>query len=272
MQFGFMPGRGTNDAILILRKLQVKHLAKNRKLYFTFVDLEKAFNRVPRKVIWWTMQKLDIEEWIVQFEQAMHNNARSKVRVNNTSGDEFRVKVGVHQGSVLSPLLFLIVLKALSREFCTGAPWELLYADDQVIIDETEDELRMKLIKWKTNLEAKGLRVNMRKTKTMVTGVYLQTLKDSGKYPCSVNRKFVGSNSIYCNACLYWVCKKCSGVTFRLKSNPVTAVADATVLFVQLMGDLVTNIYSSKIKNRMSLIRLVTLVTRYDRCWRWLRS
>ena len=79
MQFGFVPGRGTTDAIFILRQLQEKHLAKNKKLYFAFVDLEKAFNRVPRKVIWWAMRKLGIEEWIVRFVQAMYNNTRSKV-------------------------------------------------------------------------------------------------------------------------------------------------------------------------------------------------
>ena len=65
MQFGFMPGCGTTDAIFILRQLQEKHLAKNKKLYFAFVDLEKAFDRVPRKVIWWAMQKLGVEEFIV---------------------------------------------------------------------------------------------------------------------------------------------------------------------------------------------------------------
>ena len=101
MQFGFMPGSGTTDAIFILRQLQEKHLAKNKKLYFAFVDLEKAFDRVPRKVIWWAMRKLGIEEWIVRFVQAMYNNTRSRVRVNNTYSDEFGVKVGVHQGSVL---------------------------------------------------------------------------------------------------------------------------------------------------------------------------
>ena len=41
MQFGFMPGRGTTDAIFILRQLQEKHLAKKKKLYFAFVDFEK---------------------------------------------------------------------------------------------------------------------------------------------------------------------------------------------------------------------------------------
>ena len=78
----------------------------------------------------------------------------------------------------------------------------------------------MKLNKWKTDLEAKGLRVNMGKTKIIVSGVNLQTLKDSGEYPCSVCRKGVGSNSIYCAGCSHWVHKKCSGVTSSLKSNP----------------------------------------------------
>ena len=105
------------------------------------------------------MRKLGIEEWIVRFVQAMYNNTRSRVRVNNTYSDEFGVKVGVHQGSVLSPLLFVIVLEALSCEFRTGTPWELLYADDLVISAETEEGLKMKLNKWKTEMEAKGLRV-----------------------------------------------------------------------------------------------------------------
>ena len=126
-------------------------LARFTPLYVQY--LEKAFDRVPRKVIWWAMRKLGIEEWIVRFVQAMYNNTRSRVRVNNTYSDEFGVKVGVHQGSVLSPLLFVIVLEALSCEFRTGTPWELLYADDLVISAETEEGLKMKLNKWKTEME-----------------------------------------------------------------------------------------------------------------------
>ena len=244
MQFGFMPGRGPTDAIFTLRQLQEKHLATNKKLYFSFVDLEKAFDCVPRKVIWWAMRKLGLEEWIVRLVQAMYNNTRSRVRVNNTYSDEFGVKVGVHQDSV--PLLFAIVLKALSHEFRTGTPWELLYADDLVISAETEEGLKMKLNKWKTGMEAKGLRVNMGKTKIMVSGVNLQTLKDSGKYPCSVCRKGVGSNSIYCDGCSHWVHKKCSGVIGS--RTLITVVADAKVLLVQLMGDLIMNGSLCKIK------------------------
>ena len=52
MQCGFMQGRGTTDAIFILHQLQEKHLVAGKLLYLAFIDLEKAFDRVPRKVIW----------------------------------------------------------------------------------------------------------------------------------------------------------------------------------------------------------------------------
>jgi hypothetical protein len=62
MQFGFMPGRGTTDAIFILRQIQEKYIAKNRSIFFAFVDLEKAFDRVPREVLWWAMRRTGVEE------------------------------------------------------------------------------------------------------------------------------------------------------------------------------------------------------------------
>ena len=71
----------------------------------------------------------------------MYCEVKSKVCVDNCFSNSFNVNVRVHQGSVLSPLLFIIVLEALSQEFRTGCPWELLYADDLVIIVETIEEL-----------------------------------------------------------------------------------------------------------------------------------
>ena len=57
----------------------------------------------------------------------------------------FEVKVGMHQGSALSPLLFMIVMEAISREFRVDLPWELLYADDLAVIAETQEELIKRL-------------------------------------------------------------------------------------------------------------------------------
>ena len=72
--------------------------------------------------------------------QGMCANALSHVRVGDGYRDEFEVKVGVHQGLVLSPLLFIIWLEALSCEFPSEVPWEDLYADNLVIITESLEE------------------------------------------------------------------------------------------------------------------------------------
>ena len=159
-QFGFVPGRGTTDAIFVVRQLQEKYLVVNKRLYMAFVDLEKAFDRVPRKVIWWALRKLGLEKWIVRLVQGMYANAQSWVRVCEGFSKEFEVTVGVHQGSVLSLLLFIIVLKALPHEFRAGVPWEDLYADDLdlVIIADSLEERVMRLLIWKEAMGKKGLR------------------------------------------------------------------------------------------------------------------
>ena len=139
-----------------------------------------------------------------------------QLKLNRRTGRGFNVRVGVHQGSVLSPLLFIMVMEALSRTFRDGLPMELLYADDLVLLADSEELLVEKIMRWKAGLEAKGLRVNMGKTKVMRcregTGKDFKT----GKYPCGVCSKGVGSNSIKCTSCGAWVHKRCSGITGKL--------------------------------------------------------
>ena len=159
------------------------------------------------------MRKLGVEEWIVRLTQAMYNNACSRVRVGSEYSEEFKVGVGVHQGSVLSPLLFIIVLEALSRDFRVGVPWELLFADDLVIIATSLEECVEHVKAWKEGLESKGLHVNMTKTKFMASGLGLDILQDSGKFPCAVCHTGVGRSFIRCSKCNLWVhYKKCLGL------------------------------------------------------------
>ena len=77
------------------------------------------------------------------------------------------MKVGLHQGSVLSPLLFVIVMEMISMELRAGLPLELPYADDLMLMAESDESLPDKIVKWKSGLEAKGLKMNTRKTKVM---------------------------------------------------------------------------------------------------------
>ena len=79
MQFGFMPGHTTTDVIFILRYMHEKHHLKEKTMYAAFIDLEKAFNRVPRKLLWWSLRKVGVDEWVVHLGKAMYNNAQSNV-------------------------------------------------------------------------------------------------------------------------------------------------------------------------------------------------
>ena len=115
--------------------MQENFRVKSKQLYFGFVDLEKAFDRVPREVISWAMRKLGIAEWLVSAVTSMYAGAKTVVRT----------VYGNSKGSALSPLLFVIVMEAISREFRVALPWELLYADDLALIAETEEQLTKRL-------------------------------------------------------------------------------------------------------------------------------
>jgi len=219
MQFGFMPGRGTTDAIFTLRQMQEKFLAHDQRLYLAFIDLEKAFDRVPREVVWWALRRLGVEEWLVRAVQSTYVNARSRVRVSASYSEEFPIRVGVHQGSVLSPLLFIAVLEALTQGFRSGCPYEMMYADDLVIAGRSMDELMVRFESWRRGLEAGGLKVNVQKTKVLVSGRDIGKVTETGSFPCSVCCRGVGSNSIFCNSCRHWVHKRCSGIKGRLRPD-----------------------------------------------------
>jgi len=106
-----------------------------------------------REVIRWAMCKLEVEEWLELAVMSMCTGAETVVRTIYGNSNGFEVKIGVHQGPALSPLLFLIVMEALSREFRVALSWELLYADDLVVMAETEDDLIKRLNEWKDNVK-----------------------------------------------------------------------------------------------------------------------
>ncbi|MBJ5686662.1 reverse transcriptase family protein, partial [Salmonella enterica subsp. enterica serovar London] len=161
MQFGFMPGKGTTDATFLVRQLQEKYHGKGKKLYYAFVDLEKAFDRVPREVVKWALRKSGVDEWIVRAVMAMYANVRTVVRTVCGDSESFDVKVGLHQGSVLSPLLFVIVMDVITKKVWVKLPWHLLYTDDLVLVAERGENFKERVQRWKANLETKGLRVNV---------------------------------------------------------------------------------------------------------------
>ncbi|VDP01587.1 unnamed protein product [Heligmosomoides polygyrus] len=146
-QCGFVFGCGTVDVIHTVRLLVEKHREKQKPVHFVFLDLEKAFDRVPRDVIW------------------------SRVRAPAGTSTEFPISVGVHQGSALSPLLFVIVMDAISRDLQMAAPWTLLYADDVMLACENKTQLERQAQAWCDRLAFFGLKLNVKKTEYLTTNV-----------------------------------------------------------------------------------------------------
>ena len=119
-QFGFVPGRGTTDAIFVVRQLQEKYLAANKRLYMAFIDLEKAFDQVPWKVIWWALRKLDVEEWIVRLVQGMYANALSLFCVGEVKSLKRRLVFTEDQYSARCSSL--LCLKPYHESSALGSP------------------------------------------------------------------------------------------------------------------------------------------------------
>jgi len=163
-QFGFMPGKGTIDPIFILRQLQEKILEGNRKRYWTFVDLEKAFDRVRREVLYWSLRRKGISEKLVRIIKSMCDGAVTTVRSGRGNTLVFEIKVGVHRGSCLSPLLFIIVMDAVSDYVRHDVPWDMQYIDDLILADISPAKLQERFSEWQEALESKGLKVNADKT------------------------------------------------------------------------------------------------------------
>ncbi|KAK3535145.1 hypothetical protein QTP70_004799 [Hemibagrus guttatus] len=115
-QYGFMPRKSTTDAIFALRILMEKYRDGQRELHCVFVDLEKAYDRVEREELWYCMRKSGVAEKYVRVVQDMYERSRTVVKCAVGQTEEFKVEVGLHQGSALSPFLFAIVMDQLSEE------------------------------------------------------------------------------------------------------------------------------------------------------------
>ena len=212
MQFGFMPGKETLDAIFIATRMQEKFIGKSMKLLMCFVDLEKAFDRVSRKVIEWTLRKRAVPEVLVQAVMNLYKDAKTRVPVGNGYSEDLNVSVSVHQGSVLSPFLFATVLDVLSEEGRKGDLYGLLYADDLVLKAETMEELEVQVKCWKTAFEGKDLKVNMDKSKNLECSTGTSLPVESKIDPLGVCGRRAKTNCSTYKTCQKWVHVRCAKV------------------------------------------------------------
>ena len=149
-------------------------LAVRRKIYACFIDYEKAFDRVFHAVLMEILSGVNIDSKDRRIIQNLYWKQTASVLTSTGTSEEFEVKRGVRQGCVLSPILFNLYTDNIFKDDLKGVRMggeeysNLRYADDTVLIAETIEELQDLVNEVKERSIAKGLKMNVKKTKTMV--------------------------------------------------------------------------------------------------------
>ena len=133
----------------------------------------------------------------------LYTEDSTAVRTYTGVSESFEVKVGLHQGSLLSPLLFAVVMDVVS----SGLPSELMYADDLVLMAPTMEQLGRGVAEWTVNLHDKELKMNAGKSKVMAGSSGGKMIVSSGKWVWDVCGKGGHANYVKCAV------SKISGVT-----------------------------------------------------------
>ena len=146
-QNGFRKDRRGEDNIYIVKELIDKHNRDRSTLYLAFLDIEKAYDKVNRSTLIYTLEKLGFPSKLCKLINSMYKNTKSKFFFGDIETDWVTLKRGVRQGCVLSPLLFSIYTEELAariRDSGLGVLVNakrlgiLLYADDVVLIADSE--------------------------------------------------------------------------------------------------------------------------------------
>ncbi|KAH1262945.1 Phosphoinositide phospholipase C 6 [Glycine max] len=166
-QFGFMPGRSTMEAIYLLRRVMEQYRMAQQDLHLIFIDLEKAYDRVPREILWKALEKKGVRVAYIRAIQDMYDRVSTSVRTQGGESDDFPITIGLHQGSTLSPYLFTLILDVLTEQIQEIAPRCMLFADDIVLLGESREELNERLETWRRALETHGFRLSRSKSEYM---------------------------------------------------------------------------------------------------------
>jgi hypothetical protein len=114
-QFGFMLERSTTDAIFLIRQLMKRCRDQKKDLHKIFIDLEKAYDKVPRNVMWWTLQKHKVSTKYITLIKDMYGNVMTSDRTSDGDTNDFSINIGLHQWLTLSPYLFALVMDEVTR-------------------------------------------------------------------------------------------------------------------------------------------------------------
>ena len=182
-QCGFRKGRGCVDQVFVIRQVCEKFLSAGKAVFFAFMDLEKAYDRVDRKALWEVLRMYGVGSKLLAGVKSFYDGSRACVRVSGSESEWFGVKVGLRQGCVMSPWLFNVFIDGVVREVKSrlenggasmvgedGSIWklcQLLFADDTVLVADSEFKLRQLILEFCRACEKRKLRVNIDKSKVL---------------------------------------------------------------------------------------------------------
>ena len=115
VQSGFRRGRGCTDQFFIVRQICEKYLEKGKDVYFAFLDLEKAYDRVGRDAMWNVLRLYGIGGRLLPGVKSLYVGSKACVRVGNEVSEWFPVRVGLRQGCVMSLWLFSLYIDGVVR-------------------------------------------------------------------------------------------------------------------------------------------------------------
>ena len=183
-QCGFRSGRGCSDQIFVVRQICEKMLEKHREVFWAFMDLEKAYDRIDREALWQVLGIYGVGGCVLRGIQSFYEGSTACVRVGSDMSESFEVTVGLRQGCVMSPWLFNVYMDGVVREVKMrmlgrglgmrardGQEWEvsqLLFADDTALVAVTEEKLQRLVEEFGVVCERRKLKVNVGKSKVMV--------------------------------------------------------------------------------------------------------
>jgi hypothetical protein len=151
----------------------------NNTTYLAFVDLEKAFDRVPRSILWNILRgrEYQVPRKLITAIESTYVDSICKVKTQTGNSDWFRITTGVKQGSVLSPILFITFMDYCGKMAQRRVNGEIFgYADDLALFADTEEILQDMIGAWNDILNAVGMKINTDKTEVMVMGKMQENL------------------------------------------------------------------------------------------------